>query len=491
MRIFTAGLLTETNTFAPWPTGLAGFEEGGLFRGNASHEGKDNVNVAARLFRELAHADGHDLVEGLFAIAHPSGPTLQATYEGLRDEILDAVRGQEPFDVVLLFLHGAMVAYGYDDCEADLAQGVREIVGPNAVIGVELDPHCHLSQALVDASDCVILMKEYPHIDSAERARELYSICTRAAAGEIKPISALFDLKMLGFYPTTTEPMAGLVRMFQTLETAPGVLSVSFAHGFPWGDTPNTGSKLLAVTDNDPALAAQIAETAGRAVYAERERLLPRLPSIGEALDRAAMLPGLVVLADVADNAGGGAPSDNMAFLRELLRRKTTDAALGCVWDPMAVRTCMEAGEGAGFMLRLGGKSGAASGDPIDHWITVRAIREHHSEAGLGSARANLGPSVWIDCGGVDVVVISERTQTYAPDAFSGIGIDLTSKRLVVVKSSQHYQAHFCAISEHLIGAAGPGAIQMAFQNIAYSKFDSARMYPLHPDPLGAAARSA
>ena len=35
-----------------------------------------------------------------------------------------------PVDGVLLNLHGAMVADGYDECEGDILARVRQIVGP-------------------------------------------------------------------------------------------------------------------------------------------------------------------------------------------------------------------------------------------------------------------------------------------------------------------------------------------------------------------------
>ena len=72
--------------------------------------------------------------------------------------------------MVLLGLHGAMVADGYDDCEGDLLQKVRAIVGPGVVVGAELDPHCHLTPAMVDSADLLIAYKEYPHTDVLERA---------------------------------------------------------------------------------------------------------------------------------------------------------------------------------------------------------------------------------------------------------------------------------------------------------------------------------
>jgi microcystin degradation protein MlrC len=64
----------------------------------------------------------------------------------------------------------------YDDCEGDVIEHVRAIVGPNVPIGVELDPHCHLTEKRVRLADAVILYKEYPHIDFVERAEELVTI---------------------------------------------------------------------------------------------------------------------------------------------------------------------------------------------------------------------------------------------------------------------------------------------------------------------------
>ena len=131
MRVFAAGLQSETNTFAPWPTGLKAYEEGRLRRGAEVLEGGGPDHLTAQLWRDLAARDGHDFTPGLFAWAQPSGPTVQSVYEAFRDEILRCVRSNGgPFDVVLLFLHGAMVATGCDDCQADLVRHVREVVGP-------------------------------------------------------------------------------------------------------------------------------------------------------------------------------------------------------------------------------------------------------------------------------------------------------------------------------------------------------------------------
>ena len=173
----------------------------------------------------------------------------RATYEGLRDEILGQLRAALPVDVVLLGLHGAMVAHGYDDCEGDLLERVRGIAGPRAVIAAELDPHSHLSARRVANSDILVAFKEVPHIDFADRAEEVVELALRTARGEIRPHMAVWDCRMLDMLPTSKQPMRGFVDRIKALEGKDGVLSISVIHGFSAADVPDMGIKMLVVTD--------------------------------------------------------------------------------------------------------------------------------------------------------------------------------------------------------------------------------------------------
>src|SRR5471032_2595219 len=74
-------------------------------------------------------------------------------------------------------------------------------------------------------------------------------------------------------------------------------------------------------------------------------------------------LPKPMVLADVSDNAGGGAASDSTFILRELLDKK--------------VKLAFEVGEGAEFDIRLGGKLGPQSGPPIDARAKVLKLEKN------------------------------------------------------------------------------------------------------------------
>ncbi|MCY4061948.1 MAG: M81 family metallopeptidase [Chloroflexi bacterium] len=486
MRVFAGGIATETNTFSPMPTGMADFQ---VVRTADLNENGDLGGFGGpfNLFRRRCQERGWDYTFSLYAFAQPAGTTVRAVYESLRDELLAALETAMPVDIVLLPLHGAMVAEGYDDCETDIVTRVREIVGPQAKIGVELDLHCDLTQETIDAADAVVIFKEYPHVDINERAEELFTIIADAAEGKTKPTMALYDCRMIGLYLTPYEPMRSFVDAMIAREKAPGVLSLSLAHSFPWADVPTCGAYMLAVTDDDPALAADLAREFGGQFFAIRHETDPPSLPLDEALD-VALAPesGLAVVADQSDNAGGGAPSDSTFVLRALLERGVTDAAIGMIWDPVAVGVAMSAGEGATLDLRLGGKMGPMSGDPLDLRVTVSGIipdMKQQWTQSEGPVAVDCGNAVALHCQGVDIIVNSRRGQVFSPSVFSNFGIDPRSKCLLVVKSTQHFYAGFAPIADEIIYMAGPGAIPPIFTQIPYQRADL-RKYPFIDDPF-------
>ena len=467
VKVFIATLGTETNTFSPIPTGWAGFEECMFHRNDASRDATYYFAQPMRVWRTEAEARGYDVVESLAAFAQPAGPTSAAVWTSLRDMILSDLAAAGTVDMVLLHLHGAMVAEGCDDCEGELLRLVRERVGQGAVIGTELDLHCHLSDAIVDASTAVVLYKEYPHVDVAERALDLFRICDDALAGRTRPVMHLRDCRMLGVWRTPQEPTRGLVDRMAAREGRGGVLSVSFCHGFPWADVPDMGAKVLVVADGAPEIAQAVAAEVAAEIWALRDdttsALLTPEAAVQLALDPS---PGVTVLADVSDNAGAGAASDSTFLLSALLSAKASDVLIGSFWDPVSARFCVEAGEGAAIALRLGGKTGPGSGHPIDVQARVlRVIRE--AGQSFAGGRQPMGDAVLLAIDGLHVVVNAVRTQTFHPDAFTQFGIALRDYRTVFVKSAQHFHAGFAPAADRVVYVAAPGIASPAFEHLA------------------------
>ena len=469
MRVFTASLATETNTFAPLPTSLASFKEGGYFPAGTHPDQMTFFAGPLWAARQRARERGWTVIEGLVAGAQPGGTTTRVAYETLRDELLVDLSAAGPVDMVVLGLHGAMVADGYDDCEGDLLARVRQIVGPGVVVGAELDPHHHLSAAMVASADLLIAFKQYPHTDVLDRAFELVDLCAAQVAGQLRPVASVVDCEMAVVVHTTREPAAGFVQRMQALEGRGGVLSISLTHGFPWGDVPDMGTKLLVYTDDRAAEGDRLARQLADELIAMREQLDTPWLGIDAAIDEAlAAPPGLVVIADSADNPGGGAAGDATFILRRLVERGVAGAALGPLWDPQAVRIAFDAGLGARLPMRLGGKTSPLSGDPLDAFCEVKALQPGMVMSGLAGTEVPLGDCALVDVQGVEVVLISRRSQAMGTDLFTQLGCDLATRRLVVVKSSQHFRAAFAPLAVRVLYASAPGSVTADLRLLPY-----------------------
>lgn len=457
MRIFCASLATETNTFSPLRTDLADFRQSFYAPPGTHPQTPTLCSAVFPALRRRATSEGFVLIEGTATWAEPGGLLNAQAFAQLRDEILDQVRAALPLDAVVLGLHGAMIADGCTDCEGALIEAVREIVGPKVVIGITFDPHSHLSDKRVANANIITVFKEFPHTDFVEAGEACVDLVLRTLRGEITPVLSVFDVRMIDVLPTSQEPMRGFVDKMKALENDGTVLSVSAIHGFMAGDSPDLGAKIIVVTNNDRAGGDRIAADLGKELFSFRGRTKPAFLTGAEALARAEAFPaGPVVVADVWDNPGGGVAGDSTLLLREAMRQGLTSAAFGTIWDPMAVRLCHAAGEGATLDLRFGGKTSAYAGDPVDARVTV-VRNQRDAVQSFGTSVVPLGDCSVIRFGGIEVVLNSNRSQAFSPDLFTNLGIDITSRKILVVKSTNHFHGAFAAVAAKILYASVDG----------------------------------
>ena len=487
-KIFTACLGTETNTFSSLPTGLQLFQDTCLFRKRSYGEKVPMFGAPLEVWRRLATERGWQVEESLCAFAQPAGITVKRVYEDFRDEILSDLRAALPVDAVLLSLHGAMVAEGYDDAEGDLLAAVRGVVGPHVPVGAELDLHANVSRQKLENVTALVLFKEYPHIDVPERAADLFRLIADAMMGRTKPVMAAFDCRTVGVFHTTRQPMRGFVDKCMSLEGKDGVLSVSIVHGFPWADVADMGSKIIVVADGDRAKAERLATALGREFFAMRQETQPAYVALEQAMARAAMHNQAkpLVIADVSDNAGGGAASDSTFILQAMIEKGIKDAAVAMLWDPMAVRMGFEVGEGATLDLRIGGKLGHASGPPLDLRAKVIGLKReaYVSFGGREKSLAPVGDMAAFEVDGVAIVCNTLRSQCKSLDCFTNVGIDPAARRVLVVKSMQHFHAAYAPIASEVLYVAVAGAVAPDVRALPYRKA-SPRQWPFVEDPFG------
>jgi len=476
MKIYTADFRTENNAFSPLPTSYRDFEERMMVRNGDRSAYWDGYQSVIDRFRKLAEESGHDIVMGLDTHATPSGRIVRFDYERIRDEILDGLKAAMPVDMVMLHLHGAMAAYGYDDCEGDILSRARSIVGPDVVIGVELDPHCHLTDAMVDSTTFMVFYKEQPHIDVLDRAADVFSLAVATAKKQIKPVMSVFDCRMINAYMTLVDPMKSFIDKLKQLEGHDDVLSISIVHSFPPADNPDIGIKVLVVTDDNKEHGDALAKKLGMELWDMREETMPVFLSADEAIDEAlSMDEKPVMLIDFSDNQGGGSPGDSTFILSKLLEQDIP-SIFGYLWDPFAVSIARAVGEGEEIDIRIGGRVGPLSGPSLD----VRATVQHVPEE--GAVHELFGDVAVIRVGQVYVVMSSKRmTPEDCLEEFEAFGLEPMDKKIISIKSPYAAPDDY----PYFLMVHTPAAIPVDMTKTSPYKNMTRTLWPFDPDPFG------
>ena len=456
MRFAIAGISHETNTYCRDQTTVNDFH---LLRGAKllqTRTQQSDVGGAVAACEEL----DVEPVPILFAMTQPSGTIEHSTYEQLKDEIIDGLQ-REAVDAVVLCLHGAGVVDGLDDLEGDLAQAVREQVGAAVPVTASFDLHGNVTQAMADALDGVFACHHYPHIDLHERAEEAVRLAHRMCADGIKTSIHVTRIPML--MPTTTtyiDPGKDQLQKILTAEEESGVIDISWFHGFPYTDVRHVGTYVVVTTEGDPAEGRGISEALALQLWNRREAFRPHSLSADEAVARALAEHSYpVVIHETSDNCGGGAPGDGTHLLRAMLDAGLEEACFGFVVDATTAAQAHAAGVSADIEVAIGGKYDDLHGAPIVAKAHVKALHDGRvtMQAMFRGAPLNLGPLARLVIDGIDVIVASNRSQTFDTEPFVAVGIDVTRYKYVALKSSNHFRAGFQDLAAAIITADPPG----------------------------------
>jgi microcystin degradation protein MlrC len=229
------------------------------------------------------------------------------------------------------------------------------------------------------------------------------------------------------------------------------IMNVSILGGFAYADTPKNGLCIIVTTRSDLKLAKAIAHDIAEMAWKDYRRYDPRLTALDDAIAKAVAAgdnPNLpaVILADVADNPGGGADGNTTWILEALIKAQAKGAVLGVFNDPLLAQQAIELGVGVTFPAVFNRVERDRFSRRFEARATVLKIRDGDCVGRRGfyaNRRLNLGSTVLLDVEGVKVVVISIRTQCADPVFLEMMGIDISQARSVTVKSRGHFRAGF------------------------------------------------
>lgn len=143
---------------------------------------------------------------------------------------------------------------------------------------------------------------------------------------------------------------------------------VSVFYGFPWADVPDVGATVHVMTNDNQALADEIADDMSDYIWRIREDLFGEefarpVTAASRAADAFAAGATPIVLADYSDRSG-----DATHTLRQVVEQSLSGVLIGTIRDENVLETLRARDVQVGdlFNMEVGGFAGPASGSPVE-----------------------------------------------------------------------------------------------------------------------------
>lgn len=507
-RIGIAGIAIESSTLTPYRSSAEDFE---VRRGTEAILDRypffTGGSASGHALREAA-----DYVGVLHARALPGGQLVREVYEGWKQEICEGLataHAEAPLDGFYFDIHGAMSVEGLEDAEGDLITAIREVIGPDVVVGTAMDLHGNVSETLFDACDLLTCYRHAPHIDAWETRerglRDLVDATTAVMAGGPLPHKALVHVPVLlpgEKTSTRVEPAKSIYGRIPDLTDREGVTDVSYWVGFAWADQPRCKAAIVAFGSDAEAVDTAALELATSVWEARHDfEFVAPTGSFADCLDQAiASEKRPFWISDSGDNPGAGGADDTTYCLAQLLEREEiraneVSALMVSLVDPASTDTAWELGVGGRGDFVVGGRIDASAPGPVPLCAEVLALDDSPAtgraavlrvlvpssdtadRTGRGAeTAAEAGGTVPSDVdtqqrSGLTVVVTTRRSQFATIGMFERLGLSMTGFDVVTVKMGYLEPDQYEAAAGWLL-ALTPGGVDQDLVRLGHSRID-------------------
>jgi microcystin degradation protein MlrC len=429
LKLGIAGLSHETITFWPGIETLEDFEIHAL-HGEALVEERRGTETYEGGFLDICDEAGVDL----FPVCETFGGARETVADSVYEFYVDEMRREfgkvaGELDGILMPLQGNIVTESLEEAESRIVREIRQVVGWDIPIMCAMDLHANISPELLDWADAICADQEMPHIDKREVGRRTARIMLATLRGEIEPTIAMSKPGIVVpslFSNTNVSPGKDLKVRLREWEKHPGVVDVSVFYGFAWADVPQLGMTMVAVTNNNPALAEEVVEDLSDLALEKRReltgegKLLNVRNGVALAIYKAKGTSKPIIISHPSVRTG-----DTTHVLKELLKQDAENVAYLPMLDPEAAKDCMEAGAGNTVELEIGAKTGWSDGGPIKVKGEVLWAGER-KYIGRGARSKQIGAFMWR----------KDQHEVYGPTAIlrvDGVWLQLTAFKCSLV----------------------------------------------------------
>lgn len=487
MKVLVGHFSHEANTFAEEMVNFEQYTSKGVLFGEESIRASEGTSLYMGGIIRACREEGIDMIPTC-AYSSAAPVLTRACVDRMMESILPVCeKHKNELDGICMALHGAGVAEGIDDLEVYVLKEIRKIVGNDIPIVVPMDLHGNVSEETATLANGIFGIRKYPHTDKADISYIAMKTLARIMRGELQVETKIVHLPLLipiSAGMTASAPFPEIERYFDAYIKDHGLIYASMFQGFPYADVACSTTSVCVVAEKG---ATQAAEHLAQFVWGYREHFKANSLSPAQAFDLAEKetCDGYIIINDMSDNPGGGCPGDGTHLLREMLRRDLPGSIFGFMCDPVAAEEIFNHKPGDTLDITLGGRHEKIFGEPIRlDGVTVIALSDGkftYTSPNMFGLPGYIGKTARIRKGNVDIIIASNRAQTFDDRPFLITGADINDYRYVGLKSTQHFRGYFATRAGAIIPCDPPGLSTSDLTAFQYHKIPRP-VYPLDED---------
>lgn len=483
MRVAILGIYHESNTFITTATTLADFKNSHWLKGDAIIQEYANAHHEIGGMLQTLRENNIKTVPVMFAETTPGGIISNEAYQILLSEMLTGLEQQLPIDGCLVAPHGAAVSALHPDMDGHWLSMIRQLLGPGIPIVGTLDPHANISSLMVESTDALVAYKTNPHLDQRDAGRTAGMLMCSILLQKKRLHQVLIQSSVaisIEQQNTSVSPCRELYNLSDMLAAQEGVWVTNIILGFPYADVYEMGSSFLVVAENE-GLAKQTAQSLQEYVEENKALFEGEKHTIDQLLPRMKAAEKPILLLDMGDNVGAGAPG-NSVHLLNALERSGAYISFCCIYDPAAVRFLMQYTPGSSVYLQTGSREKNHETECFSGKVTLLTI----TEGKFKESNPRHGGQVNYDMGtmailktqsGNTVMIHSLRVPPFSLSQLTNFGILPENFDIIVAKGVNAPIAAYGPVCRSIFQVNTPGVTQADMTQFSFKH----RRKPLFP----------
>ena len=335
---------------------------------------------------------------------------------------------------------------------------------------------------MIHSTDALVAYKTNPHIDQRDAGKEAASMMVDLLLGKIKPVQIFSSLPLIiGIEQQFSgkNPYKYLLQLSAEICKMDGILSASILLGFPYADVHEMGASLIVISNGDREIGNVAIKKIENYMISNKGLFVGTKHEIASLINKVNTIEKPVLLLDMGDNVGGGAPGNSIYLLDQLEDAGIKNTFI-CIYDPVCVATLMDVEIGASVEINFG-----ESHEKVETrkrqvtlvWKGHGKFDEHKPRHG-GQIHFDMGNIAIVKTNNQDVVMLTSlRIAPYSLVQLTAFNIDPTSFNAIVAKGVNAPIAAYAEVCKNFIQMNTPGVTQADVTQLNYKK----RRVPLFP----------